>query len=221
MCITRDDNLRQHHVKPATTTFDNCKKTRQVYLQGWGLGVRGWRWDVRGEGWGVRGERSELFPDLSCTESILFTSLPISYEDMSINSDIPTQSSPPHKCERHVMHRSIYPARAHISRNANPRVLFLLRIFCGAHIFSGRHLNSQRRKLFRKHFIYACLSKTFTSTVLLVSLANLVYSIFKSSKIDLFCHHLCLEIGTHKLSKCPGVGTKKEGKCAAPGNVAF
>ena len=30
-----------------------------------------------------------------------------------------------------------------------------------------------------------------------------------------------LGVGTHKLSKCPGVETKKEGKCLAPGIVAF
>ena len=28
-------------------------------------------------------------------------------------------------------------------------------------------------------------------------------------------------MGTHKLSKCPGVGTKKEGKCPAPEIVAL
>ena len=29
------------------------------------------------------------------------------------------------------------------------------------------------------------------------------------------------EVGTHKLSKCPGVETKKESKCPAPGIFAF
>ena len=30
-----------------------------------------------------------------------------------------------------------------------------------------------------------------------------------------------LGVGTHELSKCPVVGTKKEGKCTAPEIVAF
>ena len=28
-------------------------------------------------------------------------------------------------------------------------------------------------------------------------------------------------VGTYKLSKCPGAGTKKEGNCLAPAIVAF